>query len=519
MFQMMCFNGHAMKILQREVGRSNGQASVPPPTPPRRYGRLIAGVVLAIFAALTLGLVIRSRLQPQVGYISAQVVRKDLVQTVTATGTVNPQNTILVGTQDSGTITEQDADYNSVVKKGQVLTKLDPTSFHAALDNAQAAESQAQSAWSAGLASSAAAEQNVIAAQEALSSAKAQVAKAKAGLYLANVTLRRDVALLKQGYIAQQQADNDTSLAAAAKSAYDAAVIAVPQAQAQLQASVAQWRSAQESAAAGRAAVDVQRAAVATARYNLDNTIIRSQVNGTVIARNVTIGQTVAASFQTPTLFTLGQNLAKMEVDVAVGEPDIGGVRAGDVADFTVLAYPNRSFHGIVYQVRQNPTTINNVVTYDTVVYVNNGDGALYPGMTANASIHVAKVRNVLVVPIAALQYAPPESQRKAASASAQAALSPWGVTEASMTRTVVAGRNGRVFVLHAGRLARVPVRVLLVSDTEAAVAPLRTVLSAGDTVVTADTASLMAAQQAAAGSALMARPTTLGRPGGGASH
>ena len=467
---------------------------------------------------LAIGFAIKLRLQPSVEYVTAQVVRKDLVQTVTATGTVNPQNTILVGTQDSGTITEQDADYNSIVKRGQVLTKLDPTSFQAALNNAQASENQSLSAWSAAIANAAAAQHNVVAAREALYSAKAQVAKGKAGLYLAGVTLQRDRALLKNGYIAQQQADNDTSLAAAAKAAYDAAVIAVPQAEAQLETAAAQWQGAQQSAAAARNAVDVQRAAVATARYNLDNTVIRAQVQGTVIARNVTIGQTVAASFQTPTLFTLGQDLTKMEVDVAVGEPDIGGVRAGDIVDFTVLAYPNRTFHGYVYQVRENPTTINNVVTYDTVVYVNNKDGALYPGMTANASVHVAKVRHALVVPIAALQYVPPASQRSASNA--QTGGSPWGMTEASLTRTIVAGRNGRLFVLNAGRLTRIPVRVLLVSETEAAVDPIGKTLEAQAFVVTADTASLMAAQQSAASSALTTqRTSTFGRPSGGSSH
>lgn len=503
-----------MKVLQPGLHSSNGQAGAASPGGLKRHRRLIA-VILAVVVLIALGFAIRARLQPQITYITAKVAREDLVHTVTATGTVNPQNTILVGTQDSGTITEQDADFNSIVKRGQILTKLDPTSFQAALNDAQAAESQARSNWSAGIASAAAAKENVIAASQALASARAQVAKAKAALDLANVTLRRDGALLAQGYVAQSQVDSDTSNVAAAKSGYEAALIAVVQAQAQSQASSAESLSAQESAAAGREAVEVQSAAVATARYNLDNTVIRSQVNGTVIARNISIGQTVAASFQTPTLFTLGQDLAKMEVDVAVGEPDIGGVRAGDIADFTVLAYPNRTFRGYVFQVRQNPTTINNVVTYDTVVYVDNKDGALYPGMTANASIHVAKAVNALVVPIAALQYTPPQAQRRV-EAGAQTSGSPWGTTEASLTRTIIAGRNGRLFVLREGQLTRVPVRVLLVSDTEAAVVPSGAHLNAGDTVVTADSASLMAAQQVSATSALAPRTSTFGRP---ASH
>jgi HlyD family secretion protein len=420
---------------------------------------------------------------------------------VTATGTVNPQNTILVGTQDSGTITEQDADYNSVVKKGQILTRIDPTSFRAALANAEAAEAQASNTAAASLSGVASAEQNALAARDALASARSQVAKAKAALDLANLTLHRDRALLQPGYVPQQQVDTDVSNAASARAAYDAAMIAVPQARAALDASLAQAQSAQASAAASREAVDVQHAVVATARYNLDQTVIRSQVKGTVIARNITIGQTVAASFQTPTLFTLGQDLTKMEVDVAVGEPDIGGVRAGQIADFTVLAYPNRTFHGFVYQVRQNPTTINNVVTYDTVVYVDNKDGALYPGMTANASIHVAKVTDALVVPIAALQYAPPQARH--ITPAGASATSPWGATEASLTRTIIAGRSGRLYVLRDGKLVRLAVRVMLVSGTEAAVNAAGAALRIGDRVVTSDTESLMAAQRTAASSAL----------------
>jgi len=250
------------------------------------------------------------------------------------------------------------------------------------------------------------------------------------------------------------------------------------------------------------------------ARYNKDHSVITSPVDGTVIQRNISIGQTVAASLQTPTLFTVARNLSKMEVDVAIGEPDIGGVRAGDAADFTVLAYPNRTFDGTVYQVRQNPTTVNNVVTYDTVVYVRNSDGALLPGMTANASIHVAKIQHALVVQVAALQWAPPQPLKSHAAAGTGSSASPWGITQASLTRTVVAGRNGRVFVLRGGTLARVPVRVLLVSNTEAAVAPVGASLEPGDQVVIADTATQMATQQVAAGSALTTQ-STQNRAGG----
>jgi len=144
------------------------------------------------------------------------------------------------------------------------------------------------------------------------------------------------------------------------------------------------------SEAAAQSAIAIQQANVATAQQNLDRAAITSPVDGTVISRTATMGQTVAASFQTPTLFSIAQNLAKMEVDLAVGEPDIGAVRAGENVDFSVLAYPNRVFHGIVSQVRQNSVVTQNVVTYTTVVLVDNRDGTLLPGMTATATIATA---------------------------------------------------------------------------------------------------------------------------------
>lgn len=500
-----------MKLDIRPSVPANGRSSRPNAPNSRRHLAAIGAAVVIL--AIVLGVVLRIRAEHSISYITTPVVRNQLVQTVTATGTVNPQNTILVGTQVSGTILEQDADFDSMVKQGQVLTRLDPTSYRAALENAQAAESQAESTSASSLAGVAAAQQNVNAAQAALNTAISQVAKAKAALDLANVTVRRDSALLAPGYIAQTQYDTDAANQVAAKSTYEAARIAVPQARAQLAAQSATAQAAQASMAASRHAVEAQRANVAAAQYNLNNTVIRASVKGMVIARNITIGQTVAASFQTPTLFTLGQDLTKMEVDVSVGEPDIGGVRAGDIADFTVLAYPNRTFHGFVYQVRQNPTTVNNVVTYDTVVYVDNKDGALYPGMTANASIHVAKVTNALVIPIAALQYAPPQRAR---AASVGVATSPWGMTDAALTRTIIAGRNGRLFVMRNGSLVHVPVRVLLVSGTEAAVAAIApATLTVGDAAITSDSQTMMAEQQAAAHSALTQTQQQPSRPGG----
>ncbi len=222
----------------------------------------------------------------------------------------------------------------------------------------------------------------------------------------------------------------------------------------------------------------------AKTRVNLNNTVITSPVTGTVVARDVSIGQTVAASLQTPTLFLIAQDLSKMEVDINVGEPDIGGVKAGDSVNFTVLAYPNQIFNGTVTQVRINPTTVNNVVTYDVVVDVNNSSGKLLPGMTANATINVASAPNALVVPLAAIHAAPQTGATNGANAAN--AASPWGGGAASAA-AVTQGENATVTVQQGSKLQRVPVQVGLVTATQAAVTPTGSAtLQAGDKVVTA---------------------------------
>lgn len=513
-----------MDTLERQSA-PNGRVETVVPPPRRRNRRLLVwAAAAALVVAAAAVLLVRARIGSPVTYFTQPAARGELVQTVTATGTVNPQNLILVGTQVSGTITEIDADYNSAVKAGQVLARLDPTSLKAALAQAQADEAQSErtaaaatAAAAAALATEQSAEHTVAADRAALASAQSQVGKAQAALRLADVTLTRDRTLLAQGYTAQNAVDADVSNQAAAQAALDAATIAVAQARDQYQSQTQVARSAAslarsslQTAAADRAATQATRAQVTQALYNVNHSVIVSPVNGTVVARNVSIGQTVAASFQTPTLFSIGQDLTKMEIDIAVGEPDVGGVRPGDDVDFTVLAYPNRTFHGTVFQVRQNPTTVNNVVTYDTVIYERNVDGALMPGMTADASIAVARARNALLVPIAALQYAPPHSA-VTAPAGSPVASSPWGLTEANVTRTVVAGRPGRIFVAHGGTLTPIAVRVALVAGTQAAVSPVSGRLQPGDPVVVGD--SLSAAPVASA-AARLPIGTTAGRGG-----
>ena len=424
--------------------------------------------LLAVLAALVIvGLIVgtityvRSTAAPQV--VTTPVVRQTLTQSVTASGTVNAQNTITIGTQVSGTISELDVDYNSKVHKGQVLARIDPSTFQAQVDQASASVAQAQAQANAASANAASAGSNTAVSNAA-------VAKARDAVVLAQQTYDRDNSLLKQGYLAQSTVDTDRANLTQAQAALVGAQATVSQS---ASSAVGQAATAQAaSAAIGSASAQLQQD-----QLNLQRTVITSPVNGTIISRAISIGQTVAASLQAPTLFTIAQDLSKMEVDINVGEPDIGNVKAGDSVDFSVLAYPNQVFHGKVEEVRINPQTVNNVVTYQVITNVDNVKGQLLPGMTANATINVASVQNALVVPISALH-------QRAANAGPTTS-SPWG-GGASAGSSIAAGQNATLMVQRNGKLARVQVQVGLVTSTLAAVTPVNdSTLSEGDNVVT----------------------------------
>ncbi len=538
-------------------GTSNRRNGALPPRRGWTRRRWAAIAVAAALLVLAIIAFIRFRAPAAPALVTQPVERGSLVQTVTATGTVNPQDTVAVGSQVSGTISQLDVDYNSHVRKGQVLARIDPTPFQAALSQTQAAlaQSQAQaqaaraSATGAGdsasaahdseqaaVATLAAQQANASVAQEAVASARANVAKSQAAFGVAQTTVGRDKTLLAQGYISQSQLDADSSNLVSAQAALTGAQVAAQQAQLQAVAGVSQAAAAGATAqseaaqtaqsaaaaegslatsAASSAAIGIQQAQVETAELNLKNTIITSPVDGTVISRGVSVGQTVASSFQTPTLFSIAQDLTKMEVDVAVGEPDIGGVKPGQQVGFSVLAYPGSTFHGTVSQVRQNPTTVNNVVTYDTVVLVDNRDGKLYPGMTASATIDVASKQNALIVPIAALQWRPANGAHRrstsngpssgSAAAPATAGGSPWGQADVAATAAPKAGGTGRIFIQGpGGKLQRIPVAIDLVNQTQAAVTPQDgAVLTTGAAVVVGSASGT-------------ARAATQGRPSGG---
>lgn len=481
---------------------------------------LAALAALLLVTAIVAGTFAATRSNAPASYVTQPVAQQDLTQTVTASGTVNPQNTVNVGTQVSGTIQDIYVDYNSKVRKGEVLARLDTSQLQAQLAQAQAGLQQAQAQADAQSQNAGGAQAGIAGAQAGVASAQAGVAKAQSALLVAQETLTRDRSLLAKGYISQSQFDADNASAVAAQSAVQSAQAAVTQARAQTATTGSQAGAAQDTAAAAQAGVAAAQAQVQQDELNIQRAVITSPVDGTVIARDVSVGQTVAASLQTPTLFSIAQDLHKMEVDINVGEPDIGNVRAGDKVSFSVLAYPNQTFNGTVSQVRVNPATVNNVVTYTVITLVNNRQGQLLPGMTANATIGVQTAKNALVVPTQALTFRPASGfthHKRVSGASGStgsaSASSPWGQTAAGVSGAASAGSTGLIFVEHSGKPVPVRVKVDLVSGTQAAVTPVRGALGAGDSVIVSDGSTSHGSHAASA--AYGSRGPGAGGPGG----
>jgi HlyD family secretion protein len=322
----------------------------------------IIGVLVIAIGAMT-AFKLESAKTPQ--YFTEQVQKGDIQNVVQATGTINAVTTVQVGSQVSGTIQTLLADFNSHVSKDQTVARIDPSLFQGAVLQAKA---------------------DLADAQANLAAAKANLAKAQAAAVQTKQDYERNQALANAGVISAQQLD-------AAKAAAESNDAAVGAGKAQVTQAAAQ---AQQKAAA-----------LTVAQTNLDHTIIRSPIDGTVIARSVDVGQTVAASLQAPTLFTIAQDLTKMQVYVATDESDVGAIKPGQAVTFKVDAFPTRTFSGKVSAVRLNATTVQNVVTYTTVVDFDNPDLKLFPGMTAYVSIPVATASGVVKVPNGALRYTP----------------------------------------------------------------------------------------------------------------
>jgi HlyD family secretion protein len=407
-------------------------------TPAARPHRTVGWLVAVFVLVLSLGAAAffyshRSR-APE--YVTARVDRGDIDSTVTTTGNLNAVITVQVGSQVSGNIIALYADFNTKVKKGQLVAEIDPAPFKAVVDQAVATLNAGKAAVVTAQATLAQSQSNLASAEANVVSQKANLVKAQSAVDLAKVENDRRKIMVKTGSTSQE--DSDT-----AQANYDQAVASVDAAKAAINA-------AEASAEAARKAVDVSRtqldqavavvaedqASLAQAQLNLDHTRILAPVDGTVESRNMDVGQTVAASFQAPVIFLIAQDLTKMQVDTNVDESDVGPIRLNQPATFTVDAYPGQMFRGRVAQIRLAPINVQNVITYDIVLEVSNTDLKLFPGMTANATISTGHVSNALRIPKAALRFHPRLSGQGPSSQSAGAR--PSGQPQAAQTVYVV---------------------------------------------------------------------------------
>ena len=317
----------------------------------KRYAFIAAIALVVLFA------IISSLKNNSVKYITKDVSRSTITQYVEASGTIKPINTIAVGTQVSGTVAGIYVDYNSQVKKGQLLAELDPSLFQANVDQSTAKLNNAQAAYAK--------------AQAALAYKKNNYERYE-HLYAKNYVSKDDVELARSNYL-----------------------------------------TAQADVAAARAEMNASQASLNNNLTNLGYSKITSPVDGTVISRAVDVGQTVAASFNTPTLFEVAQDLTKMQIETSVSEADIGRIKVGQNAEYTLDGYQDKKFEGTVTQVRLASTTTNNVVTYTVIVSVDNSDGLAIPGMSANVSIITGEAKNVLCVDNKALKFTPADNTQK----------------------------------------------------------------------------------------------------------
>lgn len=398
----------------------------------------------AICAIIGLGTWILLRGQSGIQFRTGTVAHGDINVTISATGNPNAVVTVQVGSQVSGIILALYADFNTKVTKGQLIARIDPAPFQAKVDQAQANVDSAQAAVANAEAGVQKAHAGIQAAYAALAGAKANVVKAQVTADDDKVKVDRRVVLVSQNADAQE--DLDTAQATYKAAVADQAAFAAQQRTAEDNVKVAQadYKVATTQLTANQAQVKQFQAALHSTQIDLDHTKITAPVDGVVVSRNVDVGQTVAASLAAPTLFLIAQDLTKMQVDTNVSEADVGRVRVGQPATFTVDAYPGRVFKGTVTSVRQAPINVQNVITYDAVVGVSNPDLKLFPGMTANVKILVNQRPNVLKVPNAALRYHPaseapaPATAAKGARKASAPEQAVWVLDEGNQPRRVV---------------------------------------------------------------------------------
>jgi HlyD family secretion protein len=405
-----------------------------------RKQRLLAALVGVAIVA-TLGFYLWGNQASAAEYMTARIERGKLRNTVTATGTLQAVTTVQVGSQASGTISALYVDFNSIVKKGQVIAQLDPAVSKAQVDQSSANLQQARASLQqarAGVASSQAgvtdAQAKELAAKSAAQgeqagviSARANLAVLKAQLDDAMSFLRQQESLVKAGVIAQRDLETAQTSYKAAEAKYDqaeaqlnqaqisqhsASGAGVAQSQAQMHQSQAQVQQAQAQVLQAQAQVQQAEAALRLAELSLAHTTIVSPIDGVVVSRDVNVGQTVAASLSAPTLFTIANDLTQMQVIANVDQADIGLVEQAKSVKFAVDAFPDKEFSGQIQQLRLNPVSTQNVVTYNVVIDVHNPEQKLKPGMTANLTITIDERNNVLKIPNAALRFFPQDAQR-----------------------------------------------------------------------------------------------------------
>lgn len=369
--------------------------------------------VIVILAILSTVLIYLRNRENKERYITAQVVRGDISEVVTATGSLSAVTTVQVGSQVTGRIKTLFADFNSQVKRGQIVAQIDPDPFQAKVDSANASLS---------------------AAKAAVTTAQANSEKDKVNLDQAKRNLKRTHELFNKGIVSENDRD-------VAQTGYDSALAQVKADEASYENAIAQ--------------VEKAKADLQSAELDLSHTRIISPVDGIVISRDVDVGQTVSASLQAPTLFVIAEDLTMMQLDASIVEADIGRITVGQKATFTVDAYPGMKFTGDVTQVRNNPVSVQNVVTYDVMIDVKNPDLKLKPGMTANISILTAHKGNILKIPNAAFRFRPDLDGDKE--------ISSYGTVAASGTPTEESGSgiSTNVWVLsRKGKPVAVPVKI-----------------------------------------------------------
>jgi len=351
-------------------------------------------------------------------YRLAKIERGNITAAVSATGTVNPVVAVQVGSQVSGQIKELLADFNSEVKQGQVIARIDPEAFNLKVNQAMADVEAARA--------------TVLTQSANVAALRAEASRAKVNLGDAERELQRNKGLFAKNFVSAAALDK-------AQATYDGAIEQLKTAQAQLAAGEAQVRNVE-------ALVRQREAQLAQTKVDLERTTIRAPVDGTVVKKSVEPGQTVAASLQAPELFIIAQDLREMQVETSIDEAEVGRVRVGQSATFTVDSFPGRVFNGKVSQVRKAALVVQNVVTYTAVIATANPDLRLFPGMTANVRIVVDTRENVLRVPNSALRFRPAgvtDAPRDAGAGSGSAAAAPAPGEEPADAKGAGKGRGG----------------------------------------------------------------------------